>query len=72
MLRGIAVDSDVSGTFNTGFGIEAGFNSNTGAQLWITNRTLAAFARDQITKVGYGVYVRLDADLGTIRAELSV
>ena len=59
---------DVSGTFNTGFGIEAGFNSNTGVQLWITNRTLAAFARDQITKVGYGVYVRLDADLGTIRA----
>jgi hypothetical protein len=59
---------DVSGTFNTGFGIEAGFNSDTGAQLWITNRTLNAFARDQITKVGYGVYVRLDADLGTIRA----
>ena len=59
---------DVSGTFNTGFGIEAGFSSDTGAQLWITNRTLNAFARDQITKVGYGVYVRLDADLGTIRA----
>ena len=59
---------DVSGTFNTGFGIEAGFSSDTGAALWITNRTLNAFARDQITKVGYGLYVRLDADLGTIRA----
>jgi hypothetical protein len=59
---------DVSGTFNTGFGIEAGYNANTGAQLWITNRTLDAFARDQITKVGYGVYVRVDATKGTIRA----
>ena len=59
---------DVSGTFNTGFGIETGYTSDTGTQLWITNRTLNAFARDQITKVGYGVYIRLDADLGTIRA----
>lgn len=59
---------DVSGSFNTGFGIEAGYTSDTGKQLWITNRTLDAFERDQITKVGYGVYVRLDATAGTIRA----
>jgi PQQ-like domain len=59
---------DVSGTFNTGFGIEAGFNSVTGTQLWITNRTLDAFARDQITKVGYGLEVRIDATTGAIRA----
>jgi hypothetical protein len=59
---------DVSGSFNTGYGIETGYDSNTGAQIWITNRTLAAFARDQITKVGYGLYIRLDADAGTIRA----
>ena len=59
---------DVSGTFNTGYGIEAGFSSNTGAQLWITNRTLGAFVRDQITKVGYGMEIRLEATQGTIRA----
>ncbi len=59
---------DVSGSFNTGFGIEAGYSSVTGTQLWITNRTLDAFARDQITKVGYGLEVRIDATQGTIRA----
>jgi len=60
--------SDLAGQFNNGFGIEAGFNSNTGAQLWIANRTLAAFRKDLITSVGYGLEVRLEATEGTIRA----
>ena len=60
--------SDLAGQFNNGFGIEAGYNANTGAQLWITNRTLAAFAKDLITSVGYGLEVRLEATEGTIRA----
>lgn len=60
--------ADIAGTFNTGYGIEAGFDSDTGDQLWITNRTLEAFSRDQIVKAGFGVYVRLEATLGSIRA----
>jgi hypothetical protein len=60
--------SDLAGQFNNGFGIEAGYNANTGTQLWITNRTLAAFAKDLITAVGYGLEFRLEATEGKIRA----
>jgi hypothetical protein len=56
--------TDVASMFNVGFEIEAGFNANTGAQLWMTNRTLDPFARDQITTAGYGVYIEIDADKG--------
>jgi hypothetical protein len=58
--------TDVASMFNVGFEIEAGFNANTGAQLWMTNRTLDPFARDQITTAGYGVYIEIDADKGTM------
>jgi hypothetical protein len=60
--------SDLAGQFNNGFGIEAGYNANTGTQLWITNRTLAGFAKDVITAVGYGLEVRIDATEGKLRA----
>ena len=34
-----AAGSGGSGASKTGFQIEAGYSANTGAQLWITNRT---------------------------------
>jgi len=58
--------ADVASMFNVGFEIEAGYNANTGAQLWMTNRTLDPFARDQINIAGYGVYVRINEDKGTM------
>ena len=53
--------------FNSGFQIEAGYDANTGAQLWITNRTLQAFTRDSINKAGYGVYVEVQTAEGKIK-----
>jgi hypothetical protein len=53
--------------FNIGFQIEAGYSATDGSQLWITNRTLTPFAREQITKAGYGVYVLLQSATGTMR-----
>jgi hypothetical protein len=59
---------DLAGFFNTGFAIQAGYNANTGAQLWITNRTLDAFARDQYTAASNGLFFYINADTGTLTA----
>ena len=53
--------------FNIGFQIEAGYSATDGSQLWITNRTLTPFAREQITKAGYGVYVEIQSAEGKMR-----
>ena len=52
--------------FNTGYQIEAGFNANNGAQLWVINRTLTPFTRESITKAGYGVYVEIQSATGVL------
>jgi len=54
--------------FNIGYQIDAAFSADTGAQLWIANRTLTPFTRDSITKVGYGVYAYISSATGTMRA----
>ncbi len=60
--------ADLAGFFNTGFAIQAGYNANTGAQLWMTNRTLNPFTRDQYTAAGNGLFYYIDADTGTLTA----
>ncbi len=59
---------DVAGFFNTGFAIQAGYDANTGAQLWMTNRTLDPFARDQFTAASNGLFFYIDAFTGTLTA----
>ena len=59
---------DLVGFFNTGFVIQAGYDANTGAQLWATNRTLDQFARDQFTNAGNGLFFYVDADKYTLTA----
>ena len=54
--------------FNVGWQVDAGYSANTGEQLWIANRTLTPFTRDQITKSGYGMYFYIEAATGKIRA----
>jgi hypothetical protein len=51
--------------FNNGFEIEAGYDANTGAQLWITNRSETPFTRSTIDGVGNGVYVEIDYETFT-------
>jgi hypothetical protein len=63
------------GFFQLGWEIEAGFDSNTGAQLWITNRTETPFTEltDESAGTGissyldgYGVYVEYCEDTFTM------
>jgi hypothetical protein len=54
--------------FNTGWAIDAGYDAETGEQLWIFNRTLTAFTRDSITQSGAGLYYYLESSEGKIRA----
>jgi hypothetical protein len=54
--------------FNIGFQIDAAYDAVTGEQLWIANRTLTPFTRDQITKSGYGMYFYLESATGKLRA----
>jgi hypothetical protein len=63
-----ASTSSYSTYFNAGFQIEAGYNANTGAQLWIVNRTLVPFTRDSISRAGYGIYVEICQADGTMNA----
>ncbi len=52
--------------FNTGYQIEAGFDANTGAQLWVTNRTLTPYTRVSVTTAGYGIFVELQSATGVL------
>ncbi len=52
--------------FNTGYQIEAGFDANTGAQLWVTNRTLTPYTRVSVTTAGNGIFVELQSATGVI------
>ncbi len=54
--------------FNTGWAIDAGYSATTGDQLWIFNRTLTAFTRDQIFQAGAGNYYYIQSSQGKIRA----
>jgi hypothetical protein len=54
--------------FNVGWQADAGYSAEDGRQLWITNRTLTPFAREQITKSGYGLYFYIEAATGKITA----
>ena len=47
--------------FNVGWQVDAGIQRSTGEQLWIANRTLTPFTRDQVTKSGYGLYFYIEA-----------
>jgi outer membrane protein assembly factor BamB len=55
----------IAGTYQFGWQIEAGYNANTGAQLWITNRTETPFTRltgPTSFEDGYGVYAETNLD----------
>jgi hypothetical protein len=54
--------------FNVGWQADAGYSADDGRQLWITNRTLTPFAREQVTKSGYGLYFYIEAATGKITA----
>ncbi len=54
--------------FNVGWQVDAGYSADTGEQLWIANRTLTPFTRDQVTKSGYGMYFYIEAATGKLRA----
>jgi hypothetical protein len=56
-----------TGSYQPGWQIEAGFNANTGAQLWITNRTEAPFTRLAMgsAETGSGVYVEINNQVYT-------
>ncbi len=51
-----AAGSGGTGSFQTGFQIEAGYDANTGAQLWITNRTETQNTRLYTIPATAGVY----------------
>jgi len=52
--------------FQSGFQIEAGYNANTGAQIWITNRTETPFSRISIAAVGDSVYAVVNEETSTL------
>ena len=54
--------------YNIGWQVDAGYSAETGEQLWIENRTLTPFTRDQITKSGFGMYFYIESATGKIRA----
>ncbi len=54
--------------YNIGWQVDAAYSAEDGRQLWITNRTLTAFAREQVTKTGYGLYFYIEAATGKINA----
>ncbi len=57
-----AAGSGGTGSFQTGFQIEAGYNANTGAQLWITNRTETPNTRLATLPSTAGVYAEVCID----------
>jgi outer membrane protein assembly factor BamB len=54
--------STIAGGFQIGYQIEAGFNINTGALLWITNRTETINTRIVILPATAGVYGEVNLD----------
>ena len=52
--------------FNTGFQIEAGYDANTGAQLWITNRTETPYTRVDIVATSAGIYMEVNQATSTV------
>jgi hypothetical protein len=55
-----------SGGFQAGYEIAAGYSANTGAQLWITNRTQPVSTRISLIGVGNGVYVEVNLETATL------
>ena len=54
--------------FQAGFRIDAGFDSQTGALLWIANRTETPFSRAPVMAGGYGNYVEVNYATGVLTA----
>ena len=52
--------------YTTGFLIEAGFDTNTGALLWIINRTETPYSRVPVIGAGSGVYVEVNQETSSI------
>ena len=48
--------------FNPGTILEAGYNANTGAQLWVVNRTETPYTRVDISAVSAGSFVEVNQD----------
>ena len=55
-----AAGSGGTGSFQTGFQIEAGYDANTGAQLWITNRTETPNTRLYTIPAAAGVFAEIN------------
>ncbi len=49
-------------SFNSGFIIEAGYDANTGQQLWITNKTETPYTRVDFSQTSNGVFVEINQD----------
>ncbi|HKM60074.1 MAG TPA: PQQ-binding-like beta-propeller repeat protein, partial [Candidatus Bathyarchaeia archaeon] len=54
------------GEFSGGYQIEAGYNANTGAQLWITNRTEPANTEFKIIPATAGIYAEVNQNTNTL------
>ena len=54
--------------FQAGYRIDAGFDSNTGALLWIANRTETPFSRAPVMAAGYGNYIEVNYATGVLNA----
>jgi hypothetical protein len=66
---GVVLLNAVGATYyNIGWQVDAGYSAEDGRQLWITNRTLTPFTRDQVTKSGFGMYYYIESATGKIRA----
>ena len=52
--------------FQSGFQIEAGYDADTGEQLWITNRTQTAYTRIGMVCAGYGAYTIINYETGVL------
>jgi hypothetical protein len=55
-------------SFNSGFIIEAGYDANTGQQLWITNRTETPYTRVDFSQTSNGVFVEINQDTAVCTA----
>jgi hypothetical protein len=58
--------SSISGSFQVGYQIEAGYSLTTGAQLWITNRTETPYTRIVVLPATAGVYGEVNLDTGVM------
>jgi outer membrane protein assembly factor BamB len=57
-----------SGGFQAGYEIAAGYDANTGAQLWVTNRTEPISTRISFIGIGYGKYCEVNLETETVNA----